>query len=88
MIFKSIRKWFWRLGNVILIWIGLLGCLKNQEKIANLVFENSLIYKTSTGHNSVKNEYFEEIFFEAFLESSGAPTRTKQTPKSPKKAPL
>jgi len=65
-----------------------LGCLKNQEKIANLVFENSLKYKTSIGRNSVKNGSFKEIFFEAFLKLSGAPTHTKQTPKSPKKAPL
>ena len=61
---------------------------KPPKKIANLVFENSLKYKTSIGRNSVKNGSFKEIFFDAFLELSGAPTHTKQTPQSPKKAPL
>ena len=64
---------------------------RNQEtkkKNAYLISENFTICKTSISHNSVKNEAFGEIFFHAFLELTGAPTHTKQSPKSPKKAPL
>ena len=85
---ESIRKWFWRLKNAILIWLGQLGCLKTKKKNANLISDNFTICKTSIGRNSVKNEAFREIFFQAFLELTGAPTHTKQSPKSPKKAPL
>ena len=68
--------------------VGPIGMSQNQEKNANLISENFTICKTSIGRNSVKNEAFREIFFQAFLELTGAPTHTKQSPKSPKKAPL
>ena len=85
---ENIRKWFWRLKNAILIWLGQLGCLKTKKKNANLISDNFTICKTSIGRNSVKSEAFREIFFQAFLELIGAATHTKQSPKSPKKAPL
>ena len=68
--------------------VGPIGITQNQEKNAYLISENFTKCNTSIGHNSVKNEAFLEIFFQAFLELIGAPTHTKQSPKSPKKAPL
>ena len=68
--------------------VGPIGMSQNQKKNANLISENFTICKTSIGHNSVKIEAFGEIFFHAFLELTGGPTHTKQSPKSPKKAPL
>ena len=84
---ENIRKWFWRLKNAILIWLGQLGCLKTEKKMLICYLKISLYAKLLPAITQSKIKRLGK-FFSHFLRIDRCTHSYQAITKKPQKSPL